>query len=174
MECYACSREATQECTRCGNPYCPEHGDNLCDACLSLTASHPSSTTFRGSILALLVGGILAIWLLVRPPDLPGQSSSNLQPLPTQQEFNTPLPRSSPTVLPSPTAIPSPSPTPTPTPTPSVRQYTVQSGDTLINIAQAFLPPGGDVFSFAQQIADRNNINFNNPSLQPGQVLIIP
>ena len=86
----------------------------------------------------------------------------------------TPTVEFSPAARPSPTPSPSATVTPSPTATPAVKQYTVQSGDTLIAIAGTLAPPGVSAFEFAQQIAAANGIDFNNPALQPGQVLTIP
>src|SRR5947208_1867407 len=91
MECYACDREATQRCSRCGNAYCSEHGGDpdapggqaLCAECLDPVSATPSGTVFRASLFALLGTSVLALWLLVRPPALPGESSKALAPPPT-------------------------------------------------------------------------------------------
>lgn len=173
MECYACDREAIGRCERCGNPFCAEHGEgDLCQACLNPANVLPSSTTFRGSLLVLLLGSVLALWLLVRPPDLPGGAVSNLEPLPTQQIEFTPVPRTSP--VPSPTPTPTLEPSPTPSPTPQVTLYTVKSGDSLLSIAQANLPAGRTAFDYAHDIASANSLNYDNAQLHTGQVLTLP
>ena len=83
MDCYACDQESTQRCSRCGNPYCRGHGDDLCADCLDPVSAAPSSAVFRASLLGLLIASVLALWLLVRPPSLPGESSESSQaPLP--------------------------------------------------------------------------------------------
>ncbi|HEX5368981.1 MAG TPA: hypothetical protein VFY10_06150, partial [Dehalococcoidia bacterium] len=56
MTCFACEREPTQQCPRCGRPYCNEHGEDVCDACLEPASGLPSFTLYRGSLLALLIG----------------------------------------------------------------------------------------------------------------------
>jgi Tfp pilus assembly protein FimV len=53
-------------------------------------------------------------------------------------------------------------------------EYTVQDGDTLYDIAVANLPPGDDPVSFAEAIANLNQIDIDNPVLTPGQVLALP
>ncbi len=166
MACYACGKETSQRCSRCGNPYCPEHGDALCGTCLSPASAAPSGTVFRGSLLALLVGSVLALWLLIRPPGLPGESEKAVQPLPTQPQASTPLPPLP--VTPSPTPQPSPqaTPTPTATPSPGFVEYTVQEGDSLYDIAVQF-------GTTAEAIAAANGIDINNPIIHPGQVLKI-
>ena len=68
MTCFACESEPTQQCPRCGRPYCDEHGEDVCDACLEPASGLPSFTLYRGSLLALLVGTVLAVWLLILQP----------------------------------------------------------------------------------------------------------
>jgi hypothetical protein len=75
MDCYVCQKKATQRCSRCGNAYCRDHGEDLCADCLNPVNAAPSGTFFRASLLLLLVGSVLALWLLVRPPGLPGETS---------------------------------------------------------------------------------------------------
>src|SRR3972149_5553521 len=72
MDCYLCDNEASQRCPRCGNPYCGDHGDDLCADCLNPVNAAPSGAFFRASLLALLLGSLPALWLLVHPPGLPG------------------------------------------------------------------------------------------------------
>src|SRR5256885_15764946 len=67
MTCFACEREPVQQCSRCGRPYCDEHGEERCDVCMQPSSGVPSFTLYRGSLLALLVGVAVAVWLLVQP-----------------------------------------------------------------------------------------------------------
>src|SRR5438132_11287639 len=67
MQCFRCDQPATQECGRCGNLYCDDHGDALCERCMDPTSALPSYRVYRGSLLALLIGSVFAVWLLVRP-----------------------------------------------------------------------------------------------------------
>src|SRR3990170_3751945 len=70
MVCSFCTAPATSQCRRCAKLYCDAHGDaTLCDACLDPASAVPSAAIYRGSLLALLIGTALAIWLLVRPPE---------------------------------------------------------------------------------------------------------
>src|SRR3990170_1927963 len=73
LTCFACEREPTQQCPRCGRPYCDEHGEELCDACLEPASGVPSFSLYRGSLLALLIGTALAVWLLVQPTTSEGE-----------------------------------------------------------------------------------------------------
>src|ERR1700694_1972257 len=69
MEGYACSNKATRQCRRCARVYCELHGGDLCAECLSPASSLPSFNLYRGSLLALLIGSAIAMWLIVRPPE---------------------------------------------------------------------------------------------------------
>jgi LysM repeat protein len=195
MTCYVCGKEATRRCPRCAKPYCEEHGGELCAACQDPASAIPSGTVFRGSLLALLVASILALWLLIQPPGLPGEESGGeaVLPLPT----TTPSPRATTPARASPTATPSatptqtatatatvtatptataaasatppgtPSPVSTPTPQPSpFSEYLVQAGDTLSSIA-------GKFGTTADELARINGITDPN-TLDVGQKLLVP
>jgi hypothetical protein len=68
MTCFACEQEPTQQCPRCGRPYCDDHGEDVCDACLEPASGLPSFTLYRGSLIALLVATFLAVFLILQPP----------------------------------------------------------------------------------------------------------
>ena len=171
MDCYLCDNEATQRCPRCGNPYCGDHGEDLCADCLNPVNATPSGAFFRASLLALLLGSVLALWLLVRPPGLPGDSSGVVIPEASPQPV-TPPPAVSPTPgtpIASATAEPTPTPTVVPTPTeapPEPVEYTVVDGDSWCGIAEAF-----DVDGAA--LAAANDLTLNDP-IDVGMLLIIP
>lgn len=194
MHCYACEEQATQECARCGALYCDNHGDALCDRCMDPASAVPSYRVFRGSLAALLIGSIVAVWLLVLPParadqDGPPSSIANLVQTGTPRPSATPQPSAEPgggtpsatsTGSPTPTSTPAPtataSPTATPTATPASNEattYTVQPGDSLLSIAQRFTPSGRNVQEVADAIAAANNIT-DPRSIQIGQRLNIP
>lgn len=198
MHCYACDEQATQECARCGALYCDNHGDALCDRCMDPASAVPSYRVFRGSLAALLIGSIVAVWLLVLPParadqDGPPSSIANLVQTGTPRPSATPQataapgePTATPSASPSPSATPTRTPSPTPTATPTATAtptptivpgqattYTVQPGDTLLSIAQRFTPAGGDVQATADAISKANNIT-DPRSIQIGQKLNIP
>lgn len=193
MSCYACARDAVHRCPRCAKPYCDEHGGELCAACQDPSSAIPSGALFRGSLLALLVASVLALWLLIRPPGLPEeesgaqtgqpqvtptpvvQATTVLAPSPTPPPTGTPegtpagtpgispTPGGTPTAMPTATATPGPSPTP---PAPEFTEYTVQQGDSLSSIAQRF---GTTVDELARinGLADPN-------TLSVGQKLKVP
>lgn len=74
MHCFACENEAEQQCQRCQRLYCENHGDNLCGECLNPASAVPSPAIYRGSLLALIVGTAVVVWLLLAPPALPGDA----------------------------------------------------------------------------------------------------
>jgi len=173
MDCYLCDNEASQRCPRCGNPYCGDHGEDLCADCLNPVNAAPSGAFFRASLLALLLGSVLALWLLVRPPGLPGDSSGvvipEASPQPTTPAASpTPAtPVADATAEPTPTAAATPTAVPTPTAEPPAPiEYTVVDGDTWYGIAEAY---GVD----AESLAAFNGLTLDD-FLQPGQVLTIP
>ena len=181
MDCYACDQRAIKRCFRCGKSYCGDHGDDpaagsgqgLCADCLDPVSATPSSAVFRASLLALLAGSVLALWLLVRPPALPGEGSEAVQPVPTTVPSEEPglsptAEPGSPTAEPTTTPEPEPTATPTPEPTPEGPiEYTVVDGDTLYGIASAW-------GISAEDLAAVNGLDINDPIIQPGEVLIIP
>lgn len=202
MECFQCDQEAQQECPRCGALYCDAHGDALCARCMDPGLALPSYRVYRGSLAALLIGSVFAIWLLVLPQagadrDSPPSSlagvlptraagaatpGSTATPSPTATTApatatpaGTPVPTTEP---PAATATATATPTPTPTPTPTVSPtepvaYTVQPGDTLYGIAARFLPAGRDLDQFTKEIQTLNQIT-DPGSLGIGSVIQIP
>jgi LysM repeat protein len=186
MDCYLCDKEAALRCPRCGNPFCSDHGEEptpgsgqaLCDDCLSPVNAAPSGTFFRGSLLLLLLGSVLALWFLVRPPGLPGESSEVIVPEASPLPSPLPITPSPPPVTPTPatpvaeeTVAPTPAPTPPPAeptepPAPEPIEYTVVDGDTWYGIADAF---GVD----AESLAAYNGLTLDD-IIQPGNVLLIP
>ncbi len=184
MDCYACSNEATRQCRRCARVYCEVHGGDLCAECLNPASTLPSFNLYRGSLLALLVGTAVALWLLVRPPGS-GESGEaqigiiNLTPTPivTEEVVSTPTPvRATPeTPAAGATATPSAQATATSESTPEPRVYIVQDGDTLTAIAERFAPLGIDPFDYAQQIVDASpSLSSVDEPIQPGQTLVLP
>jgi hypothetical protein len=184
MECYACSNEASRQCKRCARMYCEEHGGELCAECLRPTSSLPSFNLYRGSLLALLVGTAVAVWLLVQPPGQSGESIVTVMqvtPSPAAPVVETPgllatrtpaTPRATGTA--EITRVPS-SPTPEATPGPGEPfEYTVEVGDSLLSIAEYFLPPGEELMDFANRIAELNGLDAEEPTIMPGDVLLIP
>lgn len=182
MQCFKCDQDAVQECPRCGALYCDDHGSELCDRCMDPVLAVPSSRVFRGSLVALLVGSVVAVWLLVLAPssadkDQPPSTLAGVVGTATPRSTGTASGTSAPagatgtarpgSATPSGTPAPStPTPTPTPTATPTVTTYTVKSGDTLTGIA--------DQFGMTSDAIQRAN-NISSPSgLQIGQVLTIP
>src|SRR5437867_3156208 len=170
MECYACDQEGTRRCPRCGNSYCPDHGAGFCAQCLDPATGAPSGTVFRVALFGLLAASVLALWLLVRPPSLPGETSAIREPTATAAAAaRTPAPGSG---TPSPaegtaTAAGTPAPTAAPTPGPATPiDYTVQEGDTWYEIAAVYGVS-------AEDLAAANGFTLDD-FLHPGDVLRIP
>ena len=156
MRCYACERQDTSPCPRCGKDYCPDHGADLCSACLDPVIAAPSSSTFRIALFALLGASVLALWLLVRPPGLPGDNGGVVQEPDVTSDFTpgltpdtgespTPTATASPDGSPGPTVTlipddqtPAPTPEPTVTPTPAPVEHVVVTGDTWNGLAAQY------------------------------------
>lgn len=179
MHCYSCANEAVDQCPRCANPFCDDHGSGLCARCEDPTLTTPSANAFRFALLGLVFASVLALWLIVRPPDLPEGSSSIVQPLPTEQADlepspigPTPTPSPLETIAPSGAMSPTPEPSETPTATPEVtaepepQQYVVESGDTWYGIADIFGVDANDLVALNGRSLD--------DILSVGEALIIP
>ena len=151
----------------------------------------PSYRVYRGSLMALLIGSVFAVWLLVRPggeADQPGPPAALAAVLPTQtpalatQPARTPGPGASVTPTPAPaatstaapraSATPTPAPTTAATPAPGNRTYTVKSGDTLYGIADQYrgTVPLADYF---ERILTLNGLR-ESSLLAVGDVIRIP
>ena len=182
MECYACDQEAIERCSRCGNLYCAAHGDAspaagaqpYCTECLDPVNATPSGVAFRASLFGLLIASVLALWLLIRPPSLPSESSGAVRPLPVVSQAAQPTAAPSaetgaPTAAPEPTAPP-PEATPAPTEEPPAGpiQYTMQEGDTVSGVAEQYGIRYLDLLAF-------NGLSEEDAAvLQPGDVISIP
>ena len=161
----------------------------------------PSFNLYRGALLVMLVGTALAVFLIVRPPGESGDAApvvvNNARPTASTGGGQATVAAQTPEATPGRTRTPGAPPqdatsgaettgTPdtsgTPTPrTPSATttaspfgEYTVRSGDTLYDIAQATIAPGDDIDKYARAIASLNNIDFENPSLPIGKKLLLP
>lgn len=182
MQCYACEHDATRQCRRCSRLYCEDHGADVCGECLAPGSGLPTLVAYRGSLLALLASVAIGVWLLVRPPG-GGESTAGIVPAsPTAEPPVTRTVAPSPTGAPgtatprtpTPVATPSPIATPSPTAAPAAREYVVQEGDSLVGIAEQFAPPGVSPVDYARRIAELNGIDFDNPVINPGDVLRLP
>ena len=191
MECFRCDQPAVQECARCGALYCDDHGDTLCERCMDPFNALPSSRVYRGSLLALLIGTVFAVWLLVRP----GSSDAGSPPagligvLPSNTvAAGAPTPTATPPVTtgnpPRATATPQPpaqtqAPTPPPAtataaPTSTTRSYTVVAGDTLTVIGNREQPANVTAADYVARIYQANPTLGPNSILLIGQVITLP
>lgn len=179
LTCFACEQEPTQQCPRCGRPYCDDHGEDVCDACLQPASGLPSFTLYRGSLLALLVGTAIAVWLLVQPPGGEGNApqAGTVVFTPTSQVRvdTTPLPGTTQTANGTPGAGTTRTPGSTTTPGTSVGSgsYTVVAGDTLSSICSRVKPASLSVNDCVDQVVTLNNLK-DSGSITPGQTLKIP
>jgi hypothetical protein len=175
LTCYDCDREPTQQCPRCGRPYCDEHGEEFCGICLHPSSGVPSFTLYRGSLLALLVGTALAVWLLIQPTS-EGQTAFR----PTLVTPTTVLGAGlAPTTTPGPGQTPAagttpgaPASTPTPGPASGTTTYRVVSGDTLSAICETRRPARLSFTECIDEIRSLNNLT--SDVLSVGQELRIP
>jgi LysM repeat protein len=180
MECYACDQEAIERCSRCGNLFCSAHGDAshaagaqpFCGECLDPVNATPSGVAFRASLFGLLIASVLALWLLIRPPSLPGESSGAVRPLPVvspSAAAATSAPEDTAEATPEVTAAP-PEATPAPTEAPSAGpiQYTMQAGDTVSGVAEQYGIRYLDLLAFNGLTEEEAAV------LQPGDVISIP
>lgn len=176
MECYACTNEATRQCPRCARVFCEVHGGDLCAECLNPASALPSFNLYRGSLLALLVGTAVALWLLVQPPG-EGDSRQVLLPLtPTiavTEVFSTATPGAA-TARPTRTPAPGTEGTPQATATVELRIYIVQPGDSILGIAGSFAPSGVDPVDYAAQIVFASGLASIDAPINPGDELVLP
>jgi hypothetical protein len=200
MTCFACEREPVQQCSRCGRPYCEDHGEELCEICLQPSSGVPSFSLYRGSLLALLIGTALAVWLLVQPTS--SGSGEGLRPVvltptgvtargQTTPTNGTPAANQTgvagtpgtpgaqttpaPTATPRPAATGSPAATGTPasgaTPSTAAADYTVRQGDTLGAICSRERPSMSNA-DCVSQLRTLNNISGDSISI--GDKLKLP
>lgn len=184
MECFRCEQPAVQECARCGALYCDDHGDTLCERCMDPFNALPSSRVYRGSLLALLISTVFAVWLLVRPggsdAGAPPAGLVGVLPSTTITAVATPAnvaPTTTATPAPAATQAPPPAATPTPPPPAPTqappRTYQVVAGDTLSIIANRFRPSDVDVNTYLQRIYQANNLGANSV-IAVGQTITLP
>lgn len=140
--CHYCDREGESECPTCGRLYCEEHGDDVCLRCMAPESATPSAAVYRGSVAALVVASLVAVFLLVRPPESKSSAdTSRILATATSATGATATPTrpgSSPTRGSSAVANATPgTTTPGASPTAAKKTYSVVAGDTLSGIASA-------------------------------------
>lgn len=152
--CHYCDRRAEAECSTCGRFYCGEHGDDVCLRCMAPESAAPAAAVYRGAVVALALASLVAIFLLVRPPESKGTndvarplatatSATGATATPTKPGQATPTRGAvQATPTPQPAGTPGASPTAggtavaSPTGT-APKTYTVKAGDNLGAIAVA-------------------------------------
>jgi nucleoid-associated protein YgaU len=164
----------------------PSEDELLDESELDPSLALPSPRVYRGSLIALLLGSAFAVWLLVLPPadadqDSPPASIGSIVGTPqatataeataTSEASATPVVVT--TATPVATAAASATAAPTAEPTPQIVTYTIVPGDTMLAIAEQFLPLGRELNEFAAEIAAVNGIG-DITQIQVGQVLEIP
>jgi len=179
--CHYCDRIAEAECATCGRLYCAEHGEDVCLRCLAPESVTPTATVYRGSIVALGVASLVAVFLLIRPPEEASQEDqvrTVATPTPAFQVTATPTPEGGqptsvstpPTTAATPGAeTPTPEPTAEPSPTEAANPavYVVQPGDVLGAIAEQFGTTVEELMALNPEITDPGDI-------QPGQEIRLP
>jgi hypothetical protein len=176
MTCFACENAPTQQCPRCGRPYCDDHGEDVCDSCLAPASGLPSFTLYRGSLLALLIGTALAVWLLIQPPggesDAP-PAGTIITPTPVLSAETTPGAESTLVLGGTPGTNPTQAPGAAETPSSGgTTTYTVQSGDSLFGIC-AEIAPALDPDECTSQVVELNDLP-DAETISVGQELVIP
>ena len=141
----------------------------------------PSFNLYRGALLTMLVGTAVAVFFIIRPPGesggaadvVVGQITATATPSGGGTSVSTVASTSTPGT-PEPTGTPAtPTPEAAPTEAPWI-EYTIEEGDTLFDIATEFAPVGANIADYAAAIANFNGLDFENPVLTPGDLLLLP
>lgn len=174
--CHYCDRLAEAECATCGRLYCPEHGADVCLRCLAPDSAAPSAMAYRGSLVALGLASMVAVFLVIRPPETASTVDEPRPVVTNTPAFDATATQTpaggggevSPTSRPSTTiATPTATTQPTAEPSPESTTYTVQPGETLSEIAN-------DHGVSVEAILEANPEIGDPTSIQGGQVIIIP
>lgn len=156
------------------------HGEDVCLRCLAPESATPSARVYRGSLLALAVGTLVAIFLLLRPPQddagddtvrtiptVAPAASATATPTRAGSTARTATPGGDATQAAATTTTPAATATATTTEVAAAsRMHTVQEGESLSSIAAA----NGTTVEQLQAL----NPGVSPESLQPGQQLILP
>ena len=195
VTCFSCENEPTQQCSRCGRPYCDDHGEELCDICMQPGSGVPSFNLYRGSMLALLVGTVLTVWFLLQPSsgsgdtagapllvtptsttaqNQPTQEPGATQPPATQQPGTTATPAATATAPAATATTGTGTPAATATPTTAAGgggTYTVAPGDTIFGICLSERP-SMDPIECVDEIKTLNSLPSDD--LATGDTLRLP
>ncbi|MDZ7728588.1 MAG: LysM peptidoglycan-binding domain-containing protein [Dehalococcoidia bacterium] len=175
--CHYCERIAESECPTCGRFYCDEHGDDVCLRCLSPDSATPTALAYRGSLIALGVASIVAVFLLISPPESPASMDepeaiatntpafeATATPTVPTDEGTGEEPNTEPTTT---IATPTEAAEPSPTPEGEQETYTIESGDSLSTIAADHGVTVDAILAANPEIEDPAGI-------VPGQEIVIP
>ena len=136
----------------------------------------PSFSLYRGSLLVLLIGAALAVWLLIQPPGSEGDAALRptvLTPTSAAAVAPTEAPANGGNTTPQPGTTVAPSTgTPTAITTPGAMggQYTVVSGDTLSGIC-ATQRPALDQTTCVEQLRSLNGLTSDTLDIEQGLTL---
>ena len=138
--CHYCDEAAEAECPTCGRLYCSEHGEDVCLRCLAPEAAAPTSLAYRGAVVSLIVGSLVALFLVIRPPASEGDGdTARTLSTATPSFLATATPTSPGDERPATVTTTAPATSPTTSPTPSGgTTHTVADGDTLSGIAEQY------------------------------------
>lgn len=183
--CHYCDKSAEGECPTCGRLYCSDHGGEVCLRCSAPASVAPTALAYRGSLVALGIASVVAIFLIISPP----QDEAIIDD-PRPVSTSTPAVEATATATPNEGSEQRPTTTiATPTPntdtgtepgdmntdadadtddSPEGITYTVQPGDTLSTVAADHDVSVDDILAANDDIADAESI------IQPGQDIIIP
>jgi len=150
-----------RRCLHCGTP--AAENAKICIMCHRPIDSLPlSSSIFSGSWLGIGLGVIIIVIIVSWVTRVQGDSSRVARAV----EPSTPTATPTITLTPTATGTATPTPTVTPSPTPTPRTHVVESGETLIYIAEQY---GVDL----DKLIELNNVG-DARNLSVGQTLIIP
>ena len=183
--CHYCEESAQAECATCGRLYCHEHGDDVCLRCMAPESAAPGAFAYRGSLVALGLASLVAVFLIANPPqdsatgDEPGPAVTDT---PTPDTLATPTPADTGDEVRPTTTIVTPVPDePTPAATPgngdddqagdentaASTTYTVEEGDTLTSIADAYDVDVDEILAVNDDLGE-------DDAIVEGQDIIIP
>jgi LysM repeat protein len=169
IRCSTCGKVTAQyhrqkHCMHCGSPVA--HQAKTCIMCQKPVDSLPlDQSIFSGSWIGIAVGVLIIIGLVVGFNNSQRDSNAETASGPIPSATSTLTPSTTPTMTRTP-ELPTPTPTNSPTPTITPRVHAVESGQTLLFIAQRYGVP-------LNVLLDLNNMT-GEEILSVGQGITIP